>query len=152
MLMLQQWKLSEGTSLGQVAFSNLLRLLRKLVHDYGDQPNLFPHNYQQILECEKRATRRSFETIELSSGGFVMMTAFTDTIQTMFQNPTIFSNLHVDYNDSEVKGPLWTGSQWKVSQERCQELCPDNVIHYHLSLLQAVKCFLYCAIQTKLPF
>ena len=51
-MLLRQWKIQEGQTLGQTAFNSLIRLLHIMVKNWGSQPELWPKNFKQILQAE----------------------------------------------------------------------------------------------------
>lgn len=57
-MLLRQWKLSEAKTLSSSAFNNLLRLIFKLVTQFGDSPELWPKNLDAILSCENKHVKQ----------------------------------------------------------------------------------------------
>jgi hypothetical protein len=44
-------------------------------------------------------------------------------VQMMYKKESIYSQLHFQYEESNVKSELWTGDQWKNMEELQKKIC-----------------------------
>eukprot|EP00027_Filamoeba_sp_ATCC50430_P018158 CAMPEP_0168569030 /NCGR_PEP_ID=MMETSP0413-20121227/15908_1 /TAXON_ID=136452 /ORGANISM="Filamoeba nolandi, Strain NC-AS-23-1" /LENGTH=846 /DNA_ID=CAMNT_0008601435 /DNA_START=1125 /DNA_END=3665 /DNA_ORIENTATION=- len=124
-MLLRQWKLSEAKTLSSSAFNNLLRLIFKLVTQFGDSPELWPKNLDAILSCENKHVKQTWQLCSLRSG-VVAINNVAQVIQMMFANPQIFNNLHFEHEDMPLISTFWTAQQWQIMQRKQSEICPDS--------------------------
>jgi len=124
MLYLRQWKLNDGKLLSQTSFNTLLQLIAKLVKQFGDQPSSFPRNFRQIQQQEEEHLVSKTKVITLHEGKLVMLPV-SHVIALMFKNKQIFENLHFEYEEMDVVGPFWTGTQWRDIEAAMKQSTPD---------------------------